>query len=75
MYRQVWQKETQLTTALWAVFGLLGERFSTVVFPCGSEHAIDDYYGDQEKYLDATDAEEAKEEAKKNEKEKETVRK
>ena len=29
--------------------------------PLSSEHAIDDYYGDQQKYLDATKAEEEKE--------------
>ena len=32
--------------------------------PLASEHAIDDYYGDQQKYLDATKAEEEKEEDK-----------
>ena len=31
--------------------------------PLSSEHAIDDYYGDQQEYLDATRAEEEKEEA------------
>jgi hypothetical protein len=36
--------------------------------PVSSEHAIDDYYGDQQKYLDGTAAEEAKEEEKKNKK-------
>jgi hypothetical protein len=35
--------------------------------PVSSEHAIDDYYGDQQKYLDATAAEEAKEKAKEEE--------
>jgi len=30
--------------------------------PLSSEHAIDDYYGDQQKYLDATKAEEEKDE-------------
>lgn len=39
--------------------------------PVSSEHAIDNYYGDQQKYLDATAAEKAKEEEKKNKKEKE----
>ena len=33
--------------------------------PVSSEHAIDNYYGDQEFYLDATAAEDAKKEAKK----------
>ena len=33
--------------------------------PLSSEHAIDDYYGDQQQYLDATKAEEEKAEAKK----------
>lgn len=32
--------------------------------PLSSEHAIDDYYGDQQQYLDATEAEEEKEEEK-----------
>lgn len=36
--------------------------------PVSSEHAIDDYYGDQQKYLDATATEEAKEKAKEEEK-------
>jgi hypothetical protein len=31
--------------------------------PLSSEHAIDDHYGDQQEYLDATRAEEEKEEA------------
>ena len=30
--------------------------------PLASEHAIDDYYGDQQQYLDATAVEEEKEE-------------
>ncbi len=30
--------------------------------PLSSEHAIDDYYGDQQQYLDATQAEEEEEE-------------
>ena len=30
--------------------------------PLSSEHAIDDYYGDQQEYLDATEAEREKEE-------------
>ena len=33
--------------------------------PLSSEHAIDDYYGDQQQHLDATKAEEEKEEEKK----------
>jgi len=33
--------------------------------PVSSEHAVDNYYGDQQKYLDATAAEEVKEEEKK----------
>jgi agmatinase len=36
--------------------------------PLASEHAIDDYYGDRQKHLDATKAEEEKEKEKKNEK-------
>lgn len=40
--------------------GISGEHYLS---PLSSEHAIDDYYGDQQKYLDATQAEE--EEAKK----------
>ena len=35
--------------------------------PLSSEHAIDDYYGDQQQYLDATKAEKEKEEEKKKE--------
>ena len=35
--------------------------------PLSSEHAIDDYYGDQQQHLDATKAEEEKEEEKKEE--------
>ena len=31
--------------------------------PLSSEHAIDDYYGDQQQYLDATKAQEKAEEA------------
>jgi hypothetical protein len=31
--------------------------------PLSSEHAIDDYYGDQQQYLDATQAEDEAEEA------------
>jgi len=30
--------------------------------PLSSEHAADDYYGDQQEYLDATEAEEEEEE-------------
>jgi len=30
--------------------------------PLSSEHALDDYYGDQQEYLDRTDAEEAAQE-------------
>lgn len=30
--------------------------------PLGSEHAVDDYYGDQQSHLDATRAEKEKEE-------------
>jgi hypothetical protein len=30
--------------------------------PLSSEHALDDYYGDQQQYLDATRAEEESEE-------------
>ena len=37
--------------------------------PLSSEHAIDDYYGDQQKYLDATAAEEEEEEEEEEEKE------
>ena len=33
--------------------------------PLSSEHAIDDYYGDQQQHLDATKAEEEKEEERK----------
>ena len=33
--------------------------------PVSSEHAVDNYYGDQQKYLDATAAEEVKEEERK----------
>jgi arginase len=43
--------------------------------PVSSEHAIDDYYGDQQKYLDATASEEAKEEEKKKQKEEENKKK
>ena len=32
--------------------------------PLASEHAVDDYYGDQQKHLDATRAEEEKEDKK-----------
>jgi agmatinase len=39
--------------------GLTGKHYLS---PLSSEHAIDDYYGDQQKYLDATRAEEEKEE-------------
>jgi agmatinase len=39
--------------------------------PLSSEHAIDDYYGDQQKYLDATKAEEDAAEAKKKKAEEE----
>lgn len=39
--------------------GLTGEHYLS---PLSSEHAIDDYYGDQQEYLDATKAEKAKEE-------------
>jgi arginase family enzyme len=39
--------------------------------PVSSEHAIDDYYGDQKKYIDATAAEVAKEKKKEKEKEEE----
>ena len=34
--------------------------------PVSSEHAIDNYYGDQQEYLDATKAEDDAAEAKKN---------
>ena len=37
--------------------------------PLSSEHAIDDYYGDQQQHLDATKAEEEKEEEEKEEEE------
>jgi hypothetical protein len=36
--------------------------------PVSNEHAIDNYYDDQQKYLDATAAEDAKEVEKKNKK-------
>ena len=39
--------------------GLTAEHYLS---PLASEHAIDDYYGDQQEYLDATQAEEEKEE-------------
>lgn len=42
--------------------GKTGEHYLS---PLSSEHAIDDYYGDQQQYLDATKAEEDAEEAKK----------
>lgn len=42
--------------------------------PVSSEHAIDNYYGAQQKYLDATVTEEAKEE-KKEEKQKQSTKK
>ena len=47
--------------------GLTAEHYLS---PLSSEHAIDDYYGDQQKYLDATKAEEeaAEEAAKEAEK-------
>ncbi len=40
------------------------EGLTTVHYlsPLSSEHAIDDYYGDQQEYLDATEAEEEEEE-------------
>jgi len=39
--------------------GLTAEHYLS---PLSSEHAIDDYYGDQQQYLDATKAEEESEE-------------
>ena len=44
--------------------GLSGRGYLS---PLSSEHAIDDYYGDQQQYLDATKAEEEKEEQQKKE--------
>lgn len=41
--------------------GMTGKHYLS---PLSSEHAIDDYYGDQQKYLDATKAEEEKAEEK-----------
>ena len=38
--------------------GLTAEHYLS---PLASEHAVDDYYGDQQEYLEATDAEEADE--------------
>jgi agmatinase len=40
--------------------GLTAEHYLS---PLSSEHALDDYYGDRQEYLDATAGEEAKEEA------------
>jgi len=39
--------------------GLTGKHYLS---PLSSEHAVDDYYGDQQKYLDATEAEQKSEE-------------
>ena len=39
--------------------GLTAEHYLS---PLSSEHAVDDYYGDQQQYLDATKAEEEAEE-------------
>jgi agmatinase len=38
--------------------GLTGKHYLS---PLSSEHAVDDYYGDQQKYLDATEAEQKSE--------------
>lgn len=46
--------------------GLTGKHYLS---PVSSEHAIDDYYGDQQFYLDATAAEDARKEAEKAERE------
>lgn len=43
-----------------------GKTAKHYLSPLASEHAIDDYYGDQQEYLDATKAEKAEAEAKKN---------
>jgi hypothetical protein len=40
--------------------GLTAEHYLS---PLSSEHAIDDYYGDQQQYLDATKAEDEADEA------------
>ena len=39
--------------------GLTGKHYLS---PLSSEHAIDDYYGDQQQHLDSTKAEEEREE-------------
>jgi agmatinase len=44
-----------------------GKSAEHYLSPLSSEHAIDDYYGDQQEYLDATQAEEEEAERKKNE--------
>ena len=43
-----------------------GKTTEHYLSPLASEHAIDDYYGDQQEHLDATNAEEKEAEAKKN---------
>jgi agmatinase len=45
--------------------GLTGKHYLS---PLSSEHALDDYYGDQRHYLEATEAEEAKDKEKKKKK-------
>jgi arginase len=51
--------------------GLTGKHYLS---PVSSEHAIDNYYGDQQEYLNATAAEEAKEKTKQEEKKKDRER-
>ena len=44
-----------------------GKTAEHYLSPVASEHAIDDYYGDRQQYLDATEAEEEAEERAKEE--------